>query len=1014
MEGEVSSNMDNKIKNKLNIDDIILKLIMLMLVLAPLFRGLFFEQERAYFHIASFVLALVYMIAKLRTNEFKLIRSKSDLFAFLLMLIYIVSISYAVDKRAAIIEAIKYVNYFVIYMLIRNLAKTKKEHNIVINSLLFGGFIVTMIGILAAVGMVEYNGAVMGNRISSTFQYPNALASYLLALYVITIGKSLVTNNKKLRLVYLNLANLFMFTFILTYSRGMWLIYPIILVIYFAFINREYKLRTIKYNVVTNIISVPSAFLFASKMQEQNPVKLIGILLISMGLVTIIAMISFKFEKLIDKISLKKVVTITILIVIISFWGVFFVLTSTEPVLLENNTEKNKWTSFGRELYSLDLSDKYTLEFECESKNEENKPYIGRVQILAADTENKILGNVLDYYINEIDGEEIKHETNTKFIKKLKYNIEVQIKEADFNINEIDSLKIYFQNYYANTYIKIKKAAILNYSGQIVENIKLKHKYIPEDIAKRFESIHLKNTSADSRVLFQKDALKIIKQNFIMGTGGGGWKTLYRKEQSYNYASLEAHNYYIQQFIEVGFLGVLIFISFTIFLFKDSYKIYKKISKHTIKEYNFIDYCIINKSLIVAIISILMHASLDFDLSICAFTMILFGILGLVSVDFYATNIFKLKLKNFNLMKIINISNISIIFISLTIVVSIKVGSINAKIASKIFENDMDKSLYKLELASHFDFFNVDYKKDLSKIYLEKFKETKDDKYLDKSQVLMKKSIDISKYNFDTLKTAGYYYLSLGNIEKGLDLVDRLVEIQPLNIEAYKVKCDAYLYAFSYYINNLNDRSKAKEIIEYAYETINKELERAKLKTIRPLKLDKELIYKLGFIRFNSDNLNNKVNYMIPKNYRLKIAYYFDVDLNSDGKLDYIGIFNQANGKISYEKKNNGIRIINNGEGYGYLYTNLVDLEPNREYNINVKLSGKIKPENVDIYIYSPKSRKTIQGQFKLEDIKLNPFNYSLNFKTTNDLGSENFIRIIYKGDKFEYLDIYEMSLFMR
>jgi O-antigen ligase len=1010
VEGEVSSNVHNKIKNKLNIDDIILKLTMLMLILAPLFRGLFFEQERSYFHIASFVLVLVYMIVKLRMNEFKLIKSKSDLFAFLLMLIYIISISYAVDKRASIIEAIKYVNYFVIYILIRNLAKTKKQHDIVINSLLFGGFVVTMIGILAGMGIVEYNGAVMGNRISSTFQYPNALASYLLALYVITIGKSLVTENKKIRLVYMNLANIFIFTFILTYSRGMWLLYPIILIMYFVLINREYKLRTIKYNVVTNIISVPSAFLFASKMQEQNQAKLIGIFLISMGIFTMVAMISFKFEKKIEKISLKKIVVSIVSISIIFSGAIAFLINQTGPVLLKNDTNEDKWTTFYRNMYELNPNEKYTLNIEYEVLNTELKPYAGRIRVLGIDKNNRIVNTVLNKYLkldkNDDGNYKIYNSTDTDDVVINFKEIEKQ-EEKD----RIKYFRLYLENYYADTSMNIKKVTIANETGAFIKDVKLKHKYIPESIARRIESIGVKDDSADARITFYEDASKIIKDNFVIGTGGGGWKAIYRKYQSYNYAASEAHNYYMQLFIEVGLIGFIMFIGLILSIFIMCYKIYKKIYNDLKLDYDFVEFNTINKSLLIAIIIILAHATLDFDLSLTAFTIILFALIGLVVSNYEEDNIFKLEISKINFQNIVNFITIALILVNLGLISSFKIANINAISAAKLFKEDKYKSLEKLEIASKLDFVNVHYKNDLSKMNLEMFKETKDDKYFSKSQNLMKESITLLPNDFSTLKTASFYYLSIGNIEKGLSLADKLVERQPLNIEGYKIKCDAYLYGYSYYINNLKDINTAKKIITKALN-IKDEIEKAKEKNVRLFAQDKNLIYKLGFIQFNYSSINDKICYKIPRMYRLKNAYYFDVDLNEDNKLDYFNITNGQMGDLVYEKKTDHIRLINKKERESFLYTYLFSFEANKEYDVKLKLRKDVKPETLNISVYSSDLKKTISKNVKISKCDEGYYIYSLDFKTDGEIGKNNYIKITHKGNDNGFIDLYELIVF--
>lgn len=139
-----------------------------------------------------------------------------------------------------------------------------------------------------------------------------------------------------------------------------------------------------------------------------------------------------------------------------------------------------------------------------------------------------------------------------------------------------------------------------------------------------------------------KDSLKIIKDNWFLGTGGRGWFYNYKNIQSYNYTTSEVHSYFLQLMIENGVICGIIWIIMIV------YAILQILKRIKTNEFRAIDF---------AFILLTMHSFADFDMS---FYVILFIWYILYSIVIQEKNNEKsLNIKN----KTINKSIIMLLFI---------------------------------------------------------------------------------------------------------------------------------------------------------------------------------------------------------------------------------------------------------------------------------------------------------------------------------------------------------------
>lgn len=147
---------------------------------------------------------------------------------------------------------------------------------------------------------------------------------------------------------------------------------------------------------------------------------------------------------------------------------------------------------------------------------------------------------------------------------------------------------------------------------------------LPANISVRLENINFRQHSVLERITFYKDSMKVIKDYPILGTGGGGWATLYEKYENNPYTVRQVHNFFLQYLIEVGIVGFVLFMGFILYIFYKYIRGYVKRDKDDFQNGFFF--------LIIAL-SILIHSLLDFNLSYAFMGILVFiGLAGMTVV----------------------------------------------------------------------------------------------------------------------------------------------------------------------------------------------------------------------------------------------------------------------------------------------------------------------------------------------------------------------------------------------
>jgi len=197
-----------------------------LLLVPPFFRGLFFPREQLIALLITLGLFILWWGRRFLLRAGGFFHGPVDLAALALVVAYGLSFFVAANPRAAVGELLKNLNYFLLLWLTLELVRERRDLGLFLRALVLAGVATAVLGVGVAAGTFAYNGAFVGGRLASSFQYPNTFASYLATMMLLAIALAAETP-RLWEKPLLSAATGFMFlTFLFTQSRGALLILP--------------------------------------------------------------------------------------------------------------------------------------------------------------------------------------------------------------------------------------------------------------------------------------------------------------------------------------------------------------------------------------------------------------------------------------------------------------------------------------------------------------------------------------------------------------------------------------------------------------------------------------------------------------------------------------------------------------------------------------------------------------------------------------------------------------------
>lgn len=163
-----------------------------------------------------------------------------------------------------------YISFFLIALYF---SRSSFSRRTIITGLMLSGYTVVIFGLTTVLGNLHYNHSTMiteyGFRLTSVFQYANAYAAYLIALLFTTLYLIISSENKILKFLFSLMLLPIILSIILTFSRGGFVLLPIILLAIILLIPLN---KQIKYFVYL-IVGLLTTLIVSNKIIEiANPI----------------------------------------------------------------------------------------------------------------------------------------------------------------------------------------------------------------------------------------------------------------------------------------------------------------------------------------------------------------------------------------------------------------------------------------------------------------------------------------------------------------------------------------------------------------------------------------------------------------------------------------------------------------------------------------------------------------------------------------------------------------------
>lgn len=233
----------NQIRENASYSRITFYIFAAVLFFGPMFQGLYFRNE---IYRAGLVVAGLFIWYLWSNREDLVLDLKKltilDMGVFGLLFAYVISTFTAVKVLDAVDMDVKMAIYFMVYIIVVGLSVSLNDSRNLMSAIYYPGVVVSVIGLAAYAG-VDITGALLDGRISSTFQYPNALGGYLGVIGIIGTYLLATSQNAVCRHV-LAAGNLLVFTVLFgTSSRGTFIALAVAYLIFIAFQPSAYRLK---------------------------------------------------------------------------------------------------------------------------------------------------------------------------------------------------------------------------------------------------------------------------------------------------------------------------------------------------------------------------------------------------------------------------------------------------------------------------------------------------------------------------------------------------------------------------------------------------------------------------------------------------------------------------------------------------------------------------------------------------------------------------------------------------
>lgn len=329
---------------------------------------------------------------------------------------------------------------------------------------------------------------------------------------------------------------------------------------------------------------------------------------------------------------------------------------------------------------------------------------------------------------------------------------------------------------------------------------------IPASVTGQLVNISGQDSSYLARGQFAGDALKIVRDYPLLGTGAGGWNALYLKYRTLPYDAAEVHNNYLQVMVETGIPGFLIYISIWGVTFYTAYRLYRNFRKDARWPLVW--------GVLVGLLAIALHSSFDFDLSLPTLSIFTWMLWALV--------------RNARILARRDGAGLPLggglrwlpLLAGLIIAVAVAIpayrlyqaGELGAQGAVAMAAGQIGPAEEKMRAAMQKDPYSGSYLADIAKLNIVLWLQKGDQENLASGIAMARQAVAKEPHNFRLKENLIQCYLSAGMINEALKEVRQLAADIPLEIKVYEMLANISVESAMYY-RQQGDAAKAQAFL---------------------------------------------------------------------------------------------------------------------------------------------------------------------------------------------------------
>ncbi|WP_138419868.1 O-antigen ligase family protein [Aquibacillus sediminis] len=294
---------------------------------------------------------------------------------------------------------------------------------------------------------------------------------------------------------------------------------------------------------------------------------------------------------------------------------------------------------------------------------------------------------------------------------------------------------------------------------------------LPSNLQNRVSTISLSDGSLGARQDMYNTAMQMFKDAPLFGFGGGSWSVLFTQYQEIPFWATDVHNFYINELLNLGWIGGLLFLGVLVGLIVLSVQVAwreRKVNAETL-----------NLAALVSIVMILAHSAMDFNMSYGTTAFVLFWAFAILLPPQETKWIHTLKTKK--ILKYAVILPLTLVMVFTTS----RVALANYEYKQLAKENSLSSQEDRLLSVINYHPYDPDRIIDLAKLYEEAYAQSNNPNMKEEIIDLIHQAEELEPHNGELMYDLAGMAERLGERERAVALLEKSIKNDRFRVSAY-------------------------------------------------------------------------------------------------------------------------------------------------------------------------------------------------------------------------------------